>query len=227
MTIEQRPERAAKLVIEDVSQPLIALCADAAFLMCCATPVLIAPKCAGLLAMTSRDDVNQTIAIGARTLRSDLQIIARVKDATAQQNLLALGGIQVVNPFGPSPPTSRSISTRRTCCGWRWLTDSPDAHCPNRGHSGRAVGDRRLRPLRPRHRACSMPGTFPWRAVDHRGAGAIDDEQHQLVVDDDTDRALGGADVANAAVVVAGTDNDAASRPSPHSPAASARRSMW
>ncbi len=212
VTIEQRPERAAKLVIEDVSQPLIALCADARFPDVLRDAGIDRPECAGLLAMTSRDDVNQTIAIGARTLRSDLQIIARVKDATAQQNLLALGGIQVVNPFETfATNLALDLDAPDVLRLEEWLTDSPDAHCPNRlgipagpwvivgfGRFGRAIA----RVLDARH--------IPWRAVDHRGAGAIDDEQHQLVVDDDTDRALGGADIAHAAVVVAGTDNDAA-----------------
>ncbi len=212
VVVEQRAERAARLVIEDVSQPLIALCADARFPDVLRDAGIDRRECMGLLAMTSLDDVNQTIAIGARTLRSDLQIIARVKDTTAQQNLIALGGIEVVNPFETfATNLALDLDAPDVLRLEEWLTDSPDAQCPNRlgipagpwvivgfGRFGRAIG----RLLDARH--------IPWRAVDHRGSGAIDDGRHQLVVDDDTDRGLCDADIAHAAVVVAGTDNDAA-----------------
>ena len=54
-------------MIEDISQPLIALCADARFPGLLRDAGIHRAECAGLLAMTLRDDVNQTIAIGART----------------------------------------------------------------------------------------------------------------------------------------------------------------
>ncbi|MBL8310860.1 MAG: NAD-binding protein [Burkholderiales bacterium] len=211
VVIELRAERAAQLVIADVASPIIALCADARFPDVLRDAGIERPQCAGLLALTSLDEVNQTIAIGAHTLRPNLQIIARTKSATVQTNLRALGGIQVVNPFDTfATNLALDLDAPDVLRLEEWLTDSPDALCPNRlgipsgpwvivgyGRFGRAIG-----------RVLDVRG-IDWRAVDHQKIDMESASGHQIVVDDDTSRALGGVDVAHAAVVVAGTDNDA------------------
>ena len=133
MVIESRADRASQLVIVDVASPLITLCADARFPDVLRDAGIDRPQCAGLLALTSLDEVNQTIAIGAHTLRPGLQIIARVKNATVQTNLRALGGIQVVNPFDTfATNLALDLDAPDVLRLEEWLTDSPDAQCPNR-----------------------------------------------------------------------------------------------
>ena len=211
VVIESRADRASQLVIVDVASPLITLCADARFPDVLRDAGIDRPQCAGLLALTSLDEVNQTIAIGAHTLRPGLQIIARVKNATVQTNLRALGGIQVVNPFDTfATNLALDLDAPDVLRLEEWLTDSPDAQCPNRlgiptgswvivgfGRFGRAIA-----------RVLDQRG-IAWRAVDHQSIDLESANGHQVVVDDDTGRALGGADITHATVVVAGTDNDA------------------
>jgi Trk K+ transport system NAD-binding subunit len=57
------------------------------------------PNCAGVVALTGGDEINQSIAIGARVIARDVQVLARVKSPGARETLEAIGGVYVVNPF--------------------------------------------------------------------------------------------------------------------------------
>ena len=79
VVIEMDADREARIVIENLGTPAVSLCADARFPDTLRDAGINHPMCAGLLAMTSQDTINQTIAIGARTLAPNLQVIARTK----------------------------------------------------------------------------------------------------------------------------------------------------
>jgi len=209
VVVELRRERAARLVIEDLSEPALALAADARFPDVLRDAGIHRPECAGLLALTSEDDANQTIAIGTRTLRPDVQVIARAKSAIAKVNLLAFGGVHVVNPFETfAANVALDLDAPEVLRLEEWLTDSPDSECPGRlgvppgpwvlvgyGRFGRAVS-----------RVLDARG-ISWRAIDHHVSNEAADER--LLVGDDSEAALRDSGISEAAVVVAGTDNDA------------------
>lgn len=209
VVIELRKDRAANLEIEDLSMPAQVVCADARFPdVLCDAGIYLA-ECCGLLALTGDDGANQAIAIGARTLQPNLLVIARTKSELAQHNLSAFGGVEVVNPFETfATNIALDLDAPDVLRLEEWLTGSPGSECPNRlglpagawvivgyGRFGRAIGkvlDERA---------------IEWRAVDHQ---PIDrPPSTRVVVDDDTERALLEIGIRGAAVVVAGTDNDA------------------
>jgi Trk K+ transport system NAD-binding subunit len=209
VVIESRADRAASLEIEDLSLPALAICADARFPDVLRHAGIYLTECCGLLALTSDDNANQTIAIGARTLQPGLLVIARARSELAQNNLLSFGGVEVVNPFATfATNIALDLDAPDVLRLEEWLTGSPGSECPNRlglpsgrwvivgyGRFGRAIG-----------KVLDDRG-IEWRAVDHH---EIEDAQPRRVfVDDDTEHALVDADVKHAAVVVAGTDNDA------------------
>jgi len=209
VVIESRPDRAASLEIEDLSMPAHVICADARFPDVLRDAGIYRAECCGLLALTSDDGANQTIAIGARTLQPNLLVIARAKSELAQSNLSSFGGVEVINPFETlATNIALDLDAPDVLRLEEWLTGSPGSECPNRlglptgpwvivgyGRFGRAIG-----------KVLDDRG-IEWRAVDHH---AIENPpSRRLVVDDDTEQALGDADIRNAAVVVAGTDNDA------------------
>ena len=84
VVLEPDPDRARAHLVLDTRLPSALLIADAR-----APDVLLAagvqmPICAGLVALTSGDEVNQSIAIGARVLARATPILARVKSAGAR-----------------------------------------------------------------------------------------------------------------------------------------------
>ena len=209
VVIELRPDRAANLEIEDLSLPAHVICADARFPDVLRDAGIYQSECCGLLALTGDDGANQTIAIGARTLQPNLLVIARAKSELAQSNLSAFGGVEVINPFATfATNIALDLDAPDVLRLEEWLTGSPGSECPSRlglptgpwvivgyGRFGRAIG-----------KVLDGRG-IEWRAVDHRDKG--DSSLLRLLVDDDTEHALLDADIKNAAVVVAGTDNDA------------------
>ncbi|TAG47463.1 MAG: hypothetical protein EAZ30_09730 [Betaproteobacteria bacterium] len=209
VVIEQRADRAAKLEIEKLQMPAFAICADARYPDVLRDAGIHRAHCQGLLAMTGDDGVNQTIAIGARTLQPNLQVIARTKSELAQINLQSFGGVEVINPFATfATNIGLDLDAPDVLRLEEWLTDSPGAQCPNRlgipagpwvivgyGRFGSAIG-----------KALDARG-IPWRAVEHRPTASV--PNRQVLVDNQLEHALIDSDIAGAAVVVAGTDNDA------------------
>jgi len=99
VVLEPDPDRARAHLVLDTRQPSALLIADAR-----APDVLDAAgvrmaNCAGLVALTNGDEINQAIAIGARVLAHDLPVLARVKSSGARETLETIGNVTVVNPF--------------------------------------------------------------------------------------------------------------------------------
>ena len=206
--IELRRDRAGRLEIEDLSTPAHVLCEDARFPDVLQDAGINNPQCCGLLALTGSDDANQTIAVGAHTLQPGLLVIARAKTEMAQANLSAFGGVEVINPFQTfANNIALDLDAPDVLRLEEWLTGSPGSECPERlglptgswvivgyGRFGRAIG-----------KVLDARG-IEWRAVDQH---KIDDSPLKLLIGDDTERALFDVGIGTAAVVVAGTDNDA------------------
>lgn len=211
VVIETRQDRAASLEIEDLSMPAQVICADARFPDVLRDAGIYRTECSGLLALTGDDGANQTIAIGARTLQPGLLVIARAKSELAQSNLASFGGVEVINPFTTfATNIALDLDAPDVLRLEEWLTGSPGSECPNRlglpvgpwvivgyGRFGRAIG-----------KILDERG-IGWRAVDHNEIEIEASPVRRVLVDDDTEHALRDADIRTAAVVVAGTDNDA------------------
>jgi voltage-gated potassium channel len=209
--VEMRPERAAHVAVEDYRTPPLVLAADARLPDVLADAGIHKPECEGLIALTGDDSANQAIAIGGRTLSTELKVIARVKARVAQANLEAFGGMHVINPFetfatnmalGLDAPESLQLE--------EWLTSSPGSPLPKKvemprgmwvlvgyGRFGQAIS-----------RVLEKAG-IPWKAIDPLvHLEELDDPEH-LLGGDNTEVALREAGIAEAEVLVAGTDVDA------------------
>lgn len=99
VVLEINPERARAHLVLSTEQASALLIADARAPDVLESAGLKQPNCAGLVALTSDDLVNQAIVIGARALAPERKLLARVKTIAAQQTLEEFGGVIVVNPF--------------------------------------------------------------------------------------------------------------------------------
>jgi Trk K+ transport system NAD-binding subunit len=99
VVLEPDPERARAHLVLDTRQPSALLIADARAPEVLELAGLRMPNCSGLVALASSDEINQSIAIGARVIARDAQVLARVKSPGARETLESIGGVHVVNPF--------------------------------------------------------------------------------------------------------------------------------
>ena len=99
VVLELDPDRARAHLVRDTRQPSALLIADARTPDVLESAGVKMPNCAGLVALTRDDEVNQAIAIGARVLARELPVLARVKSPGARETLEAIGNVTVVNPF--------------------------------------------------------------------------------------------------------------------------------
>ncbi len=99
VVLEPDPDRARAHLVLDTRQPSALLIADARAPDALEAAGVRMPNCAGLVALTSGDEINQAIAIGARVLSPDVPVLARVKSTGARETLEAVGNVTVVNPF--------------------------------------------------------------------------------------------------------------------------------
>ncbi|MEP7083680.1 MAG: NAD-binding protein [Betaproteobacteria bacterium] len=97
--IEPSVQRIERVSIQDYDTAPLTLTADARLADVLQDAGIRSPHCQALVALAGEDDVNQAIAIGARFLVPEIQIVAREKSHVATANLEAFGGVQVVNPF--------------------------------------------------------------------------------------------------------------------------------
>ncbi len=206
--VELRKDRAASAGIDALTSPPIVLAEDARFPDALRMAGIMRAHCAGLVALTGDDTANQAIAIGARTLRADLRVIARVKSATAKVNLDAFGSIDVIHPFETfATNIALDLDHPEVLRLEEWLTAAPDTPCPERvgippgpwvivgyGRFGRALS-----------KVLDERG-IEWRAIDNQG---LDLHDPHLLIGENTDRSLQDSGINRTAVLVAGTDNDA------------------
>ena len=205
--IETRADRAAQVQIRDFLTPALVLEADARLPEVLADAGVRSPECRGLIALTSACSTNQSIAIGAKVLHQDLQVIARVKDPVAQNNLLAFGDVTIINPFQTfANNAALDVTAPEVLRLEDWLTDPPGSKIPVRvnipkgpwvilgfGRFGQALSQT-LDELR-----------VDWRAIDpNRDL----QREARVLPGDNTESALRAAKIARAAVFVAGTDDD-------------------
>lgn len=99
VVLEPDPDRARAHLVRDTRQPSALLIADARSPEALELAGLRMPNCAGLVALAGDDEVNQSIAISARVIARQAQVLARVKSAGARETLEAVGDVFVVNPF--------------------------------------------------------------------------------------------------------------------------------
>jgi Trk K+ transport system NAD-binding subunit len=205
--LDERADRIARLAIGDFAMPPVALVADARNPEVLTDAGIRKPECRGLVALTGPDSTNQTIAIGARVLRPEMLLIARVKAETEHNNLSAFGGVHVINPFKVlATNIALDIAAPEVLRLEEWLTGAPGSPCPSRfnlpkgpwvlvgyGRFGQAIT------------AVLDEAGVEWRAID---PGADVAREARVLAADNTETALRTAGIARAAVVVAGTDND-------------------
>jgi len=99
VVLEIDPDRARAHLVRDTLQPSALLIADARSPDVLEAAGVRMANCAGLVALTREDQINQAIAIGARVLARELPVLARVKSPGARETLEAIGNVMVVNPF--------------------------------------------------------------------------------------------------------------------------------
>ena len=206
--VEPRPERIARVAIQDYATPPLTVTADARLADVLEDCGIHSPHCQGLIALAGEDGVNQAIAIGARLLNPSIQIVARAKSRVAEVNLESFGGVEVVNPFDTFAfNLGISLRNPEILQIEEWLTAAPGSPCPERiqpprglwvlfgyGRFGRAIAE-----------VLEREG-IEWKAFD---PAAEDDHDRHLLHGEHTESILTDAGIADADVLVAGADVDA------------------
>jgi len=206
--IENRAERAALVAVEAYEHPPMVLHADARLASALEDAGIHRPECRALLALSGDDSVNQAIAIGAKVLRPELLTIARTKAHVAKVNLEAFGGITVINPFETfATNLALDLKAPAVLQMEEWLTAANGTECPPSidlprgnwvlvgfGRFGQAIGQ-----------VLDAAG-IRWKAFDPKIDLAA---ETRLLHGDYTEDLLRDAGIAEADVLVAGTDVDA------------------
>lgn len=202
--------RIQELELEDLSSDPPALTADARAPNVLVMAGVRKPECQGVLVLSNDDHVNLAIAVTVRLLNPAQKVICRCHTPDVATSLGTLGVSQIINPFQEfadrlvmamiGPNTYRLLS---------WLTGLPGTHLPPRvpAPPGRWVvcgygrfGTEVVASIR--------RGGFDVTIIDPRSRDAPD---AHMVRGLGTDAAvLRKAGVADAAGVVAGTDDDTA-----------------
>ncbi len=205
--LDERQDRIARIAVGEFTMPPVVLLADARNPEVLADAGIHKPECKGVIALAGVDSANQTIAIGAKVLRKDMLVIARVKDQVELNNLNAFGGVHVINPFHVlATNIGLDIAAPEVLRLEDWLTATPGSRCPSRvnvpkgpwvlvgyGRFGQSITD----VLDEAH--------IDWRAIDPGSAVA---REARVLAADNTEPALRAAGILKAGVLVAGTDND-------------------
>ncbi len=133
VVLEVDPDRARAHLVLDTREPSALLIADARSADAMEAAGVKMPNCAGLVALTRDDQVNQAIVIGARALSRGLPLLARVKSPGARETLEAIENVIIVNPFETfAENLGLALSQPDTLRLEDWLTGVPGAKPPLR-----------------------------------------------------------------------------------------------
>jgi Trk K+ transport system NAD-binding subunit len=133
VVLECDPERARAHLVRDTRQPSALLIADARAPDVLEAAGIRMANCAGVVALTSGDEINQAIAIGARVLARDLPVLARVKSHGARETLETIGDVVIVNPFETFAfNLGMALAQPDVLCLEDWLSGVPGEKPPPR-----------------------------------------------------------------------------------------------
>lgn len=208
VVIEQNAARATAVVLEDYRSPPLVLVGDARLPDVLDSAGVSKPSCQGVLVLTSNDEANQSIAVGARVANPSTMVIAKVTTNLAHTNLEAIGGIRIVDPYRAFAENIQlDLSAPVVLQVEDWLTGVPGARRPEPmalphghwviagfGRFGHAVAD-----------ALDVSGQT-WSAFDSHAV----DPRPEVFVETDTEEALERAGIVHAVGLVVCTDSDAA-----------------
>ncbi len=208
VVVDESSERVDALDLGSYHSDIPGLVADAANPHHLSAAGLDHPFCAGVLALTNDDETNLAVTMTAALLRPDLPVVSRTVSATIAERMNAFGPT-VVNPFDRfgehlrlalNAPASYQLLT--------WLEAGPGAELPERGRP----------PTHGRWVMCGYGRFGREVTADLREAGLevtiiepverAEPEPGVVVGDASEPAVLARADLASAAGLVAGTDND-------------------
>ncbi|KPJ95449.1 MAG: potassium transporter TrkA [Gammaproteobacteria bacterium SG8_11] len=99
VVVDTDENRINSLELEDFGVNIPGLCADAADPEALTMAGLTSPHCAGVAALTDKDQVNLTVAIACTLLGKDLRTITRAQTQEGGENIASLGDVHVINAF--------------------------------------------------------------------------------------------------------------------------------
>ena len=99
VVVESSQERINVLELDDIVLPTPGLCADAARPETLIMAGLKHPYCAGVVALSANDRVNLKIAITSHLLCPKLRMISRSQTKDAEKNIASFGANEIINAF--------------------------------------------------------------------------------------------------------------------------------
>ncbi len=99
VVIDIDPEAMNDLRLENLSQDVPGLCADAREVLHLIQGGVRNPRCVGVLALTDVDAVNVKVAVASKLLGADLKVICRAETKAAAVNMASFNTDHIINPF--------------------------------------------------------------------------------------------------------------------------------
>ena len=209
VVVDPDAARIAAIAVQPFAVAPLVLAADARRPEVLRAAGIAKPECRAVVALTGDDEANQAIAIGARVLDPNTQVIARVVEPVVHANLAEFGGVQVINPYQRfAANVGLDFVAPEVLQLEEWLTGAPGGERPDalrlpRGHWVLAGYGRFGRPLA----AALGEAGLSWRAFDPRFVPP-DEAEDRVQACGGTEEGLREAGIEHAAGVIAGTDSD-------------------
>ncbi len=126
VVVDVDPDRISALRVDDLGVDVPGLAADAAVPEYLVRGGLKHPRCAGVLALTNRDEVNLMVAITAKLLAPKTPVICRAETEEAAANMASFGTDFIVNPFEAfAERLAMALYSPETHVLFEWLTGVP------------------------------------------------------------------------------------------------------
>ncbi len=211
VVLDRDDDRIKALHLRDYRVTMRGLCADARVPVRLTDAGLLQPNCVAVVALTPDEEVNLKISVTARLLNPRAAVITQSTSETYEETLATLGGdVHIVDPFQTFATYLRATMENPAVYVLnRWLVSAPGANLDEmpilpRGKWILCGYGRMGRRLREALEASGIATV----TIDPNVKGAAEDDA-SIIVARANQKALTEAGVAEAAGIVAGTDNDA------------------
>jgi len=126
VVVDRDETRINELALKDLPRSVPALAADASLPETLLLAGLEHPRCAGVIALYADDHINLKIAISAKLLNPQLQVICRAASHDTQANMESFNTDAVINPFDSfADRLAMALHSPDSHLLYEWLTASP------------------------------------------------------------------------------------------------------